>query len=132
MTCMVMSSIFQSYLYHASTAFLSRVWTASSALLRTKAGTTIYSTSSLEMNSHSPSEATTMNLSSILKHIYPLPLRNKLLLARLSLPLLRQRSLQRIGSQPIQGCSSPESKYDKAPSAHRLHPGMEISFLHSF
>ena len=66
-----MSSIFSSYRYHASTALLYNTCTAYSALFLMKAGTTISSTSSLEMNYHNPSEATTMNFSSKYYRIYP-------------------------------------------------------------
>ncbi len=61
---MVISSIFSSSLTHASTAFFCSTYTASLTSFLTNAGTTRFITSSLEMNSHNPSEAITINLCS--------------------------------------------------------------------
>ena len=58
----VISSIFSSYLIHASTALFSKTSTASCTSFLTKAGTTRFITSSFSMNYHSPSDAITINL----------------------------------------------------------------------
>ena len=129
---MVMSSTLSSSLSQAFTAMFSNSFTASYGLFRIKAGTTVFMTSSFEMNYHSPSDPTTINLFSVLCQIYILLFNVSVSRAHRSLQQLMQHNLRTTSSSPNQECFAPESKLETDQPALHLHLYMEKSSHRSF